>query len=120
MKTLLFYPPMTFRGDNTTQPGIVALLGLSNIAAHIEREGCDVKICDALAEGYKNLKRGENYSRVDLNQKELAEKIKYHKPNIVGVNVIFTAFSSDVHALAKIVRKTLELKLISVSKNEEK
>lgn len=105
MKILLFYPPMTIKGDDTTQPGIVAPLGLSNIAAFVEREGYDVKICDALAEGCDTQIRGKNFLRIGLTQEEIAEKIKYHRPDIVGVSVMFTAFARDAHEIAKIVKK---------------
>jgi len=105
MRILLFYPPMTIRGDDPTTPGIVAPLGLANIAAYVEREGYDVVICDALAEGSNILKRGKNYLRVGLSEEAVAEKIDCYKPDIVGISAMFTAFAPDAHDLAKIVKE---------------
>lgn len=96
---------MTVKGGDLTTPGIVPPLGLANIAAYIEREGYDVAICDALAEGMKTIKKGKSFLRMGLNDKEIAERIDYYQPDIVGVSVMFTAFASDAHNLAKIVKK---------------
>lgn len=104
MRILLFYPPMTIRGDDPTVPGMAAPLGLANIAAYIEREGYDVAICDALIEGLKVIKRGRGWVRVGLSEKSIIERINYYKPDIVGVSVMFTAFAPDAHRLAKIVK----------------
>jgi len=105
MRILLFYPPMTIRGSDLTSPGFVPPLGLANIAGYVEREGYNVSICDALAEGRKTLKRGKNYLRVGLDNKAIAKKLNYYKPDIVGISIMFTAFASDAHELAKLVKK---------------
>jgi magnesium-protoporphyrin IX monomethyl ester (oxidative) cyclase len=96
---------MTIRGDDPTTPGIIAPLGLANIAAYVEREGYDVTICDALAEGFKTVRRGKNYIRVGLSEKSIIERIDYYKPNIVGISAMFTAFAPDSHKLAKIIKE---------------
>lgn len=104
MRILLFYPPVTIRGEDTTQVGIAPPLGLANIAAYIEREGYDVVICDALAEGAETFKRGKNYLRVGLTEEQIIERIDYYKPNIVGISTMFTALVLDSHRLAEIVK----------------
>lgn len=105
MRVLLFYPPITVQGNDPTTPGIAPPLGLANIAAYIEREGYDVAICDALAEGFKTVKKAKNYLRVGLSKKSIIEKINYYRPDIVGISVMFTAFAPDAHDLAKIVKR---------------
>lgn len=104
MRILLFYPPITIRGEDTTQPGIAPPLGLANIAAYIEREGYNMAICDALAEGAGTLERGKNYLRVGLTEKQIVERIEYYKPDIVGISTMFTALAPDSHRLAEIVK----------------
>jgi magnesium-protoporphyrin IX monomethyl ester (oxidative) cyclase len=112
MRILLFYPPMTIRGDDPTTPGVVPPLGLANVAAYIEKEGYDVAICDALAEGSKIIKRGKNYLRMGLSEKSIVERLRYYRPNIVGISVMFTAFAGDAHNLAAIVKRTFPKTLV--------
>jgi len=112
MRILLFYPPVTVRGDDSTTPGIIAPLGLANIAAYLEREGYSVAICDVLAEGSKTLKRGKNYLRVGLSEKSIIERIEYYKPDIVGISSMFTAFAPDSHKLAEIVKNVFPQTLV--------
>lgn len=105
MKILLFYPPMTIRGNDTTTPGASVPLGLANIGAILETNNYDVSIVDALAEGINTIKKDKNSVRVGLSQEEIIKKINYYKPDIVGVSTMFTAYSSDAHDIAKIVKK---------------
>lgn len=105
MKTLLFYPPMTIRGEDTTQPGLVFPIGVSHIASYIQSKGFDVSIIDALAEGFDTQKKTKKGIRFGLSKKDIIKKLKYFKPDIVGISIMFTAFASDAHNLAAIVKK---------------
>ncbi|MFZ5366164.1 MAG: B12-binding domain-containing radical SAM protein [Patescibacteria group bacterium] len=105
MRILLFYPPITVRGDDPTVPGIAPPLGLASLAAFLENKGHDVVIIDALAEGFNERKRGKNFLRVGLTAKEIVCRINYYKPDIVGVSTMFTAFAPDAHELAALVKK---------------
>ena len=105
MRILLFYPPITVHGDDTTTPGMAPPLGLANLGAYLEQKGYDVKIIDALTEGFNNRKRGVNYLRVGLSLEEINKRINYYKPDIVGISTMFTAFASDAHELAALVKK---------------
>lgn len=105
MKILLIYPPMTIRNNDTTTPGISIPLGLANIGAILETNGYHVSIIDALAEGINTIKKTKKYTRVGLSPQSLTEKLNYFKPDIVGVSTMFTAFSSDSHDIAKIVKE---------------
>lgn len=112
MRILLFYPPITVHGDDTTTPGMAPPLGLANLGAYLEQRGYDVKIIDALAEGFNERKRGVNYLRVGLSEKTIVEKINYYKPDIVGISTMFTAFASDAHDIAALVKKLLPKTLV--------
>ena len=105
MKILLIYPPMTIRSNDTTTPGAAIPLGLANIGAILETNGYNVSIVDALAEGINIVKKTKTYTRVGLSEKTIIEKLNYHKPDIVGISTMFTAYSSDSHNIAKIVKK---------------
>lgn len=104
MKILLFYPPMTIRNNDTTTPGIYIPLGLANIGAILESNGYNVSIVDALAEGINIVKKTKNHTRVGLSQEAIIEKLKYYQPDIVGISTMFTAYASDSHDIAKIVK----------------
>lgn len=105
MKILLFYPPMTIQKNDTTTPGISIPLGLANIGAILETHGHNVSIIDALAEGINIVKKTRTSTRVGLSESTILEKLEYFKPDIVGVSTMFTAYSSDSHDIAKIVKK---------------
>lgn len=104
MKILLIYPPMTIRVNDTTTPGISIPLGLANIGAILETNGYHVSIIDALAEGINVVKKNKNYTRVGLSDETIVEKLKYYQPDIVGISTMFTAYSSDSHHLAQVVK----------------
>jgi len=112
MKILLFYPPITIRANDTTTPGASIPLGLANIGAILETNGYQVSIVDALAEGLNVVKKTKKYTRVGLSQEDLIKKINYYKPDIVGISTMFTAYSSDAHDLAKLVKKVSPKTLI--------
>lgn len=95
---------MTIRSNDTTTPGISIPLGLANIGAILESNGHNVSIVDALAEGINIVKKNKNFTRVGLSQESILEKISYYKPDIVGVSTMFTAYSSDSHQIASIVK----------------
>lgn len=106
MNILLFYPPITIRGKDTTTPGAAPPLGLANIAAYLEVNGYHVSIVDALAEGINIVKKAKNSTRIGLSPKQLIRKLNYFHPDIVGISTMFTAFAKDAHDLAKMVKKT--------------
>ncbi len=105
MKILLVYPHITIRSNDTTTPGASIPLGLANIGAILETNGYNVSIVDALAEGINVVKKTKNFTRVGLSKKTIIEKLNYYKPDIVGVSTMFTAYSSDAHDIAKIVKQ---------------
>ncbi|MDD2482691.1 MAG: radical SAM protein [Candidatus Shapirobacteria bacterium] len=105
MKILLIYPPMTIRSNDTTTPGAAIPLGLANIGAILETNGYNVSAIDALAEGIDIVKKTKNYTRVGLSEKTILERLEYFKPDIVGISTMFTAYSSDSHDVAKIVKQ---------------
>jgi len=96
---------MTIRTNDTTTPGASIPLGLANIGAILETNGYNVSIIDALAEGINIVKKTKNFTRVGLSEKAIIEKLNYYKPDIVGISTMFTAYSSDAHDIAKIIKQ---------------
>lgn len=103
MRVLLIYPPTTIYGAGKIEPH--APLGLAYTAAVLEKEGYQVKILDALAEGAENVRRRGKMTRVGLSDNEIKRRIKEYGPDIVGVSVMFTAFAQDAHNVAKLIKK---------------
>jgi len=70
MKVLLVYPPKKVRGLNYMSPPVYSL-GLLSIAAVLEREGVEVRILDAYAEG--------------LTYPRIRRRIGSERPDVIGV-----------------------------------
>lgn len=103
-RILLICPPMTVRGKDTTTPGAIPPLGLASVAAYLENHQFDVKILDTVAEGQNIVIKGKNKIRVGLTPKQIADKISYYQPQIVGISSMFTVYAPDAHDVAKIVK----------------
>jgi len=105
IKTLLIWPPITVFPPDTMKPSSILPLGLSYIAAFLEKNNHDVKILDALALGINNREKCNEWIRTGLNDREIKRKIKKYNPDIVGISSMFTAYSSDMHNCAKLTKE---------------
>lgn len=103
MKILLIYPPVTIYGPGKIDPH--PPLGLAYLAAFLEREGYEVKILDALAEGIAEKQVKRKLTRVGLSRKEIKKRIQDFAPDLVGVSVMFTAFAEDGFETAGLVKE---------------
>jgi len=102
MKILLIYPPVTIYGSGNIDPH--PPLGLAYLAAYLEKNGHEVKILDALAEGRGKSTSIGKLTRFGLTDEKIKRKIADFQPNVVGVSVMFTAFVSDAEQVAKITK----------------
>lgn len=107
-RVLLFIPP-AFTSKDRMDINPVPPLGLGYLAAVLEQNGLHVKIVDCLMEGWGNR---ENISketiRMGLPFDKIEEIIRDYRPDIVGVNSLFTRQRENAHrifALAKGVNK---------------
>lgn len=105
MKVLLINPPNSVPAKWDFPLNIFQPLGISYIAALLEKEGYDVKILDALALGWKNERIIDGIKYTGLTQKEIAEEVKNFGPDIVGIAFLFTFQAREGHNLAKTVKK---------------
>lgn len=103
MKILLIYPPATIYGAGKIEPH--PPLGLAYLAAFLEREGYQVEILDALAEGIMTVKKKGTTTRVGLSNREIKKIIEDYQPDVVGISVMFTAFAQDGYEVAKLVKE---------------
>jgi len=103
MKVLLLHSFLTVSQDDPT--GISPVLGLAYIASHLEKNGVEVKIIDAAAEGINNKIQIGNKIRFGLSEEEIKKRIKGFSPDIIGITCISTPHSSDAHEAARIVKE---------------
>lgn len=104
MKILLVFPTITIYDGDPSIPGPSPPLGLGYIASVLERAGYNVKILDALAMGINKIGRENGKTRYGLTDEEILTNISHFNPDIVGITSMFSAYASDGHSIAKLVK----------------
>ena len=107
-RVLLIDVPQTRPLDLCTDKvriGLVAPLGLGYIAAVLEKEGIEVKILDATAEGQlEGLKYG-NGMRYGMTDRQIEMYLQDYKPDLVGVSCLFSNKAWDAHNVCRLVKE---------------
>ena len=96
-RVLFIYPPLTTHTDYSTESkGTHPPIGISYIAAYLERMGIEVRIIDAVVEGYYNEEPlGDNIIRYGLSFEEITRRVAEFKPDMVGVSNLFSSSAED-------------------------
>jgi anaerobic magnesium-protoporphyrin IX monomethyl ester cyclase len=104
-RILLFIPPaVTFKDRVDINP--MPPLGLGYLAAVLEERGFTVKIVDSLIEGWDSrVSVSDNALRIGLPFEAIEALINDYKPDIVGVNNLFTKQRSCAHEIYKIAKR---------------
>ncbi|MFA6217278.1 MAG: cobalamin-dependent protein [Candidatus Omnitrophota bacterium] len=104
-KVLLFNPPaITFKDRIDINP--MPPLGLGYLAAVLEKKGIEVKIIDALIEGWDTrVSVSEDSIRIGLPFETIEAITSDYKPDIVGVNNLFTKQRKCAHKIYEIAKK---------------
>ncbi|MBU0628870.1 MAG: B12-binding domain-containing radical SAM protein [Nanoarchaeota archaeon] len=100
-KILLVSPRYTLFKDDVRR--CVAPIGLAYLAAFLEKDGYEVKILDAAAEGYDNVKIHGEFLTYGLDDEEIRKKIIEFNPDVVGVSCIFSTQYENVKKVLKLV-----------------
>lgn len=105
-KILLIVPPVTVTPDkrnfNVNFP-----TGLAYIAASLEKKGYDVKVLDAVAEGYSNQVLTDGRTpmlQIGMSFECISEYVKTISPDVVGITGMFSFQRDNYHRLAKAVK----------------
>lgn len=114
MKTLLIYPPITKHKEDPSNPIAAPPLGLAYIAGYLEKNGYETRILDALALGIDNIVEESQTLRFGLNEKGIISYLEDYQPDIVGICNMFTAFTKDVHDIAKLIKANSPKTLVIV------
>jgi len=105
MKILLIFPPSTVFGRDPTLPAVMPPMGLAYVAGYLEKHGYDdVEILDARSLAGDRVVRTENRVLYGLTDIEICEKIEEINPDIIGISVMYTAYSGDTHNMARIIK----------------
>ncbi len=104
-KVLLFIPPaFTFKDDLDINP--LPPLGLGYLGAVLENAGIEVKVVDCLLEGWSNrVEVAENIIRVGLSFDQIDDIIRGYRPDIVGVNTLFTKQRDNAHKIYELAKR---------------
>lgn len=113
-KTLLFIPPANCHTDKIDVNPLPPL-GLAYIGAVLEKQGVEVKIFDCLLEGYENHTTLENgIIRIGTPFEEIRQIITDFKPDLVGVNNLFTIQRDNAHYIYKLA-KEIDPEIVTVA-----
>jgi len=104
MRVLLIQPPFTIL--RTEAKKCHPPLGLAYLAAAI-KDGFEVAVVDALAEGYKTEEDVDGeYLRYGLAPEGIKERVSSFSPDVVGVSCLFSAQAQNAHEICRIVKET--------------
>ncbi|MBF0207267.1 MAG: B12-binding domain-containing radical SAM protein [Oligoflexia bacterium] len=89
MKVLLVHSASNRRDDGNERKGAMHPLGLAYLASVLEQNDIEVKILDALIEGYDNEEQVRSgFIRYGLPRDKIADIIKEYRPTVVGVSSV--------------------------------
>lgn len=110
-RILLVQPPYTIY--KSEPKGCQPPLGLAYMAAVLERENYEVKILDAVAEGYDiETGNGSGLIRYGLGYDEIERIMEEYSPDIVGISCLFSSQHKNAMHIAKIAGKLTKLPTI--------
>ena len=103
-KVLLFIPPaLTFKDHLDVNP--LPPLGLGYLGAVLENARIEVRIVDCLMEGWNHrVEVAENIIRVGLSFDQIEDIIRGYRPDIVGVNTLFTKQRDNAHKICNLAK----------------
>lgn len=104
-RVLLFLPPaFTFKDNMDINP--LPPLGLAYIAAVLERRGVVVRIYDSLIEGWQKKEEVKSgIIRVGAAVSDIEREIIDFKPDMVGVNNLFSKQKDNAHRIYALAKK---------------
>ncbi len=96
-RILFIYPPLTTHTDYSTESkGTHPPIGISYLAALLERDGYEVGIIDSVVEGYYHEEPlGDNIIRYGLSFDEITRRVGEFRPDLVGVSNLFSSSAED-------------------------
>ncbi|MFH0753281.1 MAG: cobalamin-dependent protein, partial [Candidatus Omnitrophota bacterium] len=104
-KVLLILPPV-FTSTAVLDVNPLPPLGLAYIAAILERRGIEVRILDCLIEGWhERVQVDAHRFRIGTSFGQIERVIREFRPDLVGVNNLFTTQRSNAHEVYALAKK---------------
>jgi magnesium-protoporphyrin IX monomethyl ester (oxidative) cyclase len=104
MRVYLINPPR-IHPKTWGLPGVFQPIDLAYVGAVLERQGHEVKILDAAAEGWRTVRDLDDERYIEgLSCEEIAARLESWLPNIVGINVPFSGWSNVAFMVASIAK----------------
>lgn len=108
MKLCLINPPWTTIKGYEDSIRVPFPLGLAYIASYLQKHGIEVKIIDALAEGWRlRHTRDDGIIKVGLPLRQIADIVSGFSPDAIGISCMFTSQSNNLHETACVIKKEL-------------
>lgn len=112
---ILFLNPPNCRPKADGFPNLVYQpLGLAYLAAVLEKKGIKVKIIDAFAEGWNQDRIEGGWRITGLSDREIKQKIKKFKPDVVGVSFPFTTQAKMGRRVLRLI-KEIDKKILTLA-----
>jgi magnesium-protoporphyrin IX monomethyl ester (oxidative) cyclase len=94
-------------------PYLLPPLETAYVAALLEKQH-DVRIIDAHIEGWSNVEKVDGTrNRIGLKNEEIAARIRHWLPDVVGINVRFSGWSSIAYEIASLV-KSIDKNIVTI------
>lgn len=103
-KVLLLFPPgVQIVGEELKK--CTPPLGISYLGAYLEQQGYDVKLIDAIADGYdQELIIEDGVIQYGMSDQKIEWAVRDFQPDVVGISCIFSSLAKTVIRLAKIAK----------------
>lgn len=101
---LLVFPPITI--PKYMQKRCIPPLGLSYIAAMLEKSGIRVAVLDCCVEGYEQERENGNLVSYGLSQDQLKQRLKDYAPDVIGISSLFSTDLNNFLDTARILHET--------------
>ncbi len=110
MKIALVYPPTTVYTGDPSAGGLIVPMGLVYIGAVCEKAGYEVKVFDFSAND--NIEVGDGWKYYGVPKEEIRRQLAEYKPDIVGIQCMYSAYAQDAYDCAKIAKSVGSLVVI--------
>lgn len=87
-------------------------IGIIQIAAVLEQKNIEVKVIDALAQGWNKKKKNKDITIYGISDDELINEIKEFSPDYIGVGSLFTSQRDNVIRIVKNIKKKIKVPII--------
>lgn len=107
MKILFIQPPSNILANRRERKFAVPPIGLAMLAAVCEKEGHEIKIFDAMLEGYdiETFVRDDKFIRFGSSVEEIKKVIEDFKPDVVGIEHLQTYKTHEVNETIDTVKE---------------